>query len=205
MPIVPGVSTLKEVPKLLEKAKLSFVIALRRMFESSIADKDLRYSENTEETKIRIYSAYPLTLEFFPAIVVSASAGDVSFGYLQDDFIHDDVGAALVKYSGKLEFTISLTILSNSTLERERIMDHLIIFIRHVFKDLLRSYNMQFYREMRVGSESLTEVENKPVYEQTMDIPIYMEYHANIDQASLDTLRAIVVRSIAAVENIQNQ
>ena len=199
MAIITGTEMMTSVPKLLEGAKLSFVLALRRMFASSLTDENLRYTDNPDTTKMRVYTAHPLTLEFFPAIVVSVAGGDTSIKYLQDDFVEEDVPAAIVKYSGRLEFTISLTVLTNSTLERERIMDHLIIYIRHVFRDVLHGYNMEYFRDMRIGSENIVEVENKPVYEQTMDIPVYMEYHASIDQSTLDTIRNITVLDIKSV------
>lgn len=197
MAVIQGTTTLTKMPRLLEGAKLAFVLALREAFKSSLTDENLRYSDNPDETKLRIYTAHPLQLEFYPAIVVSVAGGDASFRYLQDDFVSEDVDAAVVKYSGQLSFTISLTVLTNSTLERERIIDHLIVFVRHLFRSVLHGYNLEYTRDMRVGSENILEVENKPVYEQTFDIPCYMEYHANIDQNALDTLRKIDVVDIA--------
>ena len=67
------------VPKILEGAKLSFVLALRQAFASAITDPNLRYSDQPDATKIKIFTAYPLRLSFYPAIIVSAAGGDVSF------------------------------------------------------------------------------------------------------------------------------
>jgi hypothetical protein len=173
------------------------VLALREAFKSSLTDENLRYSDDPDTTKLRIYTAHPLQLEFYPAIVVSVGGGDASFRYLQDDFVEEDVPNAIVRYSGQMSFTISLTVLTNSTLERERIIDHLIVFVRHLFRDVLHGYNLEYTRDMRIGSENILEVENRPVYEQTFDIPVYMEYHADIDQKTLDTIRRIDVSDIA--------
>lgn len=197
MAVIPGTSTLTKMPRLLEGAKLAFVLALREAFKSPLADENLRYSDNVDETKLRIYTAHPLQLEFYPAIVVSVAGGDASFRYLQDDLLEDRPSEAIVRYSGQMSFTISLTVLTNSTLERERIIDHLIVFVRHLFRDVLHGFNLEYTRDMRVGSENILEVENKPVYEQTFDIPCYMEYHADIDQKALDTIRAIDIGEIA--------
>lgn len=197
MAVITGVTALTSMPRLMEGAKLAFVLALREAFKSSLADENLRYSDNPDETKLRIYTAHPLQLEFYPAIVVSVAGGDASFRYLQDDFVDEDVDAAQVKYSGQMSFTVSLTVLTNSTLERERIIDHLIVFVRHLFRDVLHGFNLEYTRDMRIGSENILEVENKPVYEQTFDIPCYMEYHANIDQGALDTIRRIDIGEIS--------
>lgn len=181
----------------MEGAKLAFVLALREAFKSPLADENLRYSDDPAETKLKIWTAHPLQLEFYPSIVVSVGGGDASFRYLQDDFLEEDEPNATVRYSGQMSFTISLTVLTNSTLERERIVDHLIVFVRHLFRDVLHGYNMEYTRDMRIGSENIMEVENRPVYEQTFDIPCYMEYHADIDQKALDTIRRIDVSDIA--------
>ena len=184
------------MPRLMEGAKLAFVLALREAFKSNLADENLRYSDDPSATKLAIYTAHPLKLEFFPAIVVSVGGGDASFKYLQDDFVEEDEPNAIVRYSGQMSFTVSLTVLTNSTLERERIIDHLIVFVRHLFRDVLHGYNLEYTRDMRIGSENILEVENRPVYEQTFDIPCYMEYHADIDQKAFDTIRRIDVNDI---------
>ena len=196
MAVIAGKTTLTSVPKLLEGAKLSFVLALREMFKSPLTDENLRYSDSADQTKIRIYTAHPLTMEFFPCIVVSTGGGDVSFGYLQEDFVSEDVENSLVHYAGRVSFTISLTVLTQSTLERERIIDHLILYVRHLFRDLMHGYGLEYTHDMRIGSENISEVENRPVYEQTFDIPCYMEYHASIDQSELETLRRIDIGNI---------
>jgi len=196
MASVNGTSTLTKVPKLLEGAKLAFVLSLRQAFASAFTDPNLSYSDVLEESKIRIYTAHPLQLEFYPAIVVSCAGGDASFRYLQDDVIEDDEANSIVRFSGQLSFTISLTVLTNSTLEREKLIDHLIIFIRHLFRDVIHGFGLEYTRDIRVGSENIVEVENRPVYEQTIDIPCYLEYHAEVDQSALETIRAVDVTDI---------
>jgi len=189
---VKGTSTLTSIPPLLERAKLAFVVALRSAFASQVTNEHLRYSEIQADSKIRIYTAHPLTIEFFPSIVISAGSGDISIKYLADDFVEEVVGQnAEVIFAGRMAFTISITIYAGSTLERERILDHLIIFVRHLFRHVLHGFGLEYTRDMRVGPEILREVENKPVYEQTMDIPVYMEYRASIDQSAFDTIQNI--------------
>lgn len=198
-----GVSTLTSIPPLLERAKLAFVVALRSAFQSSVTDKNLKYDVDQTKTKLKIYTAHPLRLEFFPAIVVSTSAGDMSMTYLMDDFVEEKEG--MVVYGGRLVFTLSLTIMTKSTLERERLVDHLIIFVRHLFRDQLHAYGLEYTRDIRIGPETLMEVENTPVYEQVIDIPVYMEYKAEIDQSAFETIRAINLDISALDFDVQQQ
>lgn len=189
---VIGTTTLTSIPPLLERAKLAFVVAMRGAFASTVTDPNLKYSDVDEETKIKIFTAHPLRMEFYPSLVVSTGGGDASFGYLIDDFVEEVEGEkAEVVFAGKIVFTMSLTISTNSTLERERILDHLIIFIRHLFRPNLHGFGLEYTKDIRVGPETLTEVENKPVYEQVMEIPCYMEYEVRVDQGALDTIRRI--------------
>lgn len=190
---VVGTSKLTSPPRIIERAKLAFVKGLREAFSSSIADPRLRYSEDKDVTKLKIFTAHPLVPEFFPSIVVSTAGGDASFRYLADDFTDTRVEDNELVYAGRVVLTISLTVLSNSTLEREKVMDHLIIFIRHLFRDRLHGFGLEYTRDIRIGPETLTEVENKPVYEQTMDIPCYMEFDARVDQRALDEIRSVCV------------
>lgn len=197
MAVIAGVDTLKQMPRVMEGAKLAFVLALREAFQSPLTDPNLVYSADPTKTKIKIYTAYPLQLEFFPAVIVSISGGDVSFKYLQEDFTSENPDQSLVNYDGQMSFTVSLTVQAGSTLERERIMDHLIIYVRHLFRSVLHGFNLEYTRDMRLGAENVFEVESKPVYEQTFDIPCYMEYHASIDQSALETIRRIDIGAIA--------
>ena len=187
---VVGTSTLTSVPPLLERAKLGFVMALRGAFASSVTNEALRYSESESETRIKIYTAHPIRLEFYPSIVVSTGGGDMSITYLTDDFIEEieNQNRTEVVFAGRLIFNMSLTVLSNSTLERERIIDHLIIFLRHLFRPNLHAFGIEYTRGITIGPEMLTEVENRPVYEQVIDVPCYMEYEARIDQSAFDSI-----------------
>lgn len=201
--IPTGGSSGSAIPKLLEGAKLAFVMALRQAFSSSLANANLRYNQDTAQSKIRIYTAHPLTIEFFPTLVVSATSGDASIRYLGDDYVEEDIPEGKIYYAGQMRFNISITALTSSTLDRERIMDHLIFFVRHLFRDVIHGFNLEYTKDIRIGSENILEVENKPVYEQTMEVPCYMEYESIIDINQLGTIRAIDINDIQATSEEQ--
>lgn len=209
---IPGVAELKGIPtggssqsgipKLLEGAKLAFVLALRQAFSSSLTNESFRYNQDPNLTKLKIFTAHPLTIEFYPSLIVSCTSGDASIRYMADDYIGEDIPAGKVFYAGQLSFNISLTALTNSTLDRERIIDHLIFFVRHLFRDVIHGFNLEYTKNIRIGSENILEVENKPVYEQTMDIPCYMEYESIVDIGQLDTLRTIDIQDVQTISAI---
>ena len=192
-----GKSALTVVPPLIENGKLAWVVSLRQAFQSSITDKNLKYDPDKSKSKLMINTMYPRKFEFPPAVVVGNSGGDMSFTYLQDDFVEESSAEGAALYAGRLVVTISLTILAKSTVERERILDHLIIFIRHLFTDVLRGYGQTVTRDIRVGPETLIEIENEPAFEQVIDIPVYMEYRAIIDQSAFEYIRKINLTATA--------
>lgn len=193
---VEGITTSTEVPKVLERAKLGFVIALRQAFSSSLTHADLRYDPDKTKTKIKIYTAHPLTMEFFPCLVVSAASGDASVNFLQDEYIGTSEESTVDTYGGKISFTISITVISNRTVERERIMDHIMFFTRHLFRDAFRTFDLEYTRGITIGAETVMEVDNKPVYEQTISIPCYLEWVSGVDKKTLDAVRQIIVSEI---------
>jgi hypothetical protein len=193
---VEGISTATEVPKVLERAKLGFVIALRQAFASSLTHADLRYDPDKTKTKIKIYTAHPLQMEFFPCLVVSAASGDAAVNFLQDEYIGTVEESSVVTYGGKVSFTMSITVITNGTVERERIMDHILFFTRHLFKDVFRTFNLEYSKGITIGAETVMEVDDKPICEQTISIPCYLEWQSSIDQETLDTVRQVIVSEI---------
>ena len=179
------------VPKLVEGAKLAFVMALRSMFSSELTNANIRYSKNKETTKLKIFTAHPTKIEFYPCLIVSVASGDCSFKYLQDDLVSQNLQKSEYLYAGQLWFNIAITIMTNTTVDREKLIDHLIFYLRHVAVGTIRSFNILYGKGMRLGPENIIEVENKPVYEQTLDIPCYLEYRSTVSQELMQTLRRI--------------
>ena len=197
---VEGTTTSKQVPKLLEKAKLAFTQGLRIAFASEITDPSLKYIEGSTDSKIKIYPTHPQTLEFFPSLIVSAAGGDASFTYMQDDYIGGGEESFEQRYAGRVVFNINISILASKTVERERMVDHLIFFTRHLFRGTFHGFDVEFTKDISLSGENTFEVDNKPVYEQVLSIPCYMEYNATVDQSGLDTIRSLIVDTTVPVE-----
>ena len=179
------------MPKLLERARLAFVVTFRHAFGSELVDPNLKYDEDQNLTKIKIFRHHPQKMEFFPCIMLSTAHGDASVSYLQDELIEQSEYPAFRRYNGKVVFTISANIYSKSTLELERIIDHVILYLRHLFLGDIRSFGIIYTRDITVGGEQVQEVDNAPLYSQTIDIPCYMEYTIDVDQSHLDKIRQI--------------
>jgi hypothetical protein len=85
---------------------------------------------------------------------------------------------------------------TGSTLERERLIDHTIFFVRHLFRDVFHSFDIEYTKDITVGGEEITEVDNKPLYSQTISIPAYLEYTVAVDQSKLEEIRSIMLSAV---------
>lgn len=184
-------------PKLIERVKLGFTQVLRIAFSNVITHKDIRCSQVEKDTKLKIYHAFPNRVEFFPTLVVSVSGVNASMTYLQEDFLSED--EENIVYSGRLMMTVHLTCYTRTTLDREKIMDHTLIFVRHLFRDKMKEIGVE-YKDITLSSEAQElDVENQVMYSQSVDIECYLEYKAQIDQSLVKTIKSIGLEITAEI------
>lgn len=181
-----GSPSIKRIPSVLEDCKSDFVLILRNCFSSTLADENLRFNEDKNLTKIQIFKGFPNVIEFYPSIFITANYGDFSFKYLNNDFISEDTNKSI--FSSPVEFTISINIYANSQLERERIIDHLIFFMKYLFLGEFRSKNFVFYKQLNLGSEGTEERHNRLIYTASMNIPCFSEYQSELDANEFNRL-----------------
>lgn len=183
------------VPNLYEKVRRDFVVVLRACFASDYTDENIKYNINPNNTKIKIYNSYPKTLEFFPSIIVSIDNANISFKYLQDDFLGESNGVQ--KYNGGVEFDVKLVVYSRSVVERDRILDHLIYFLRNIIVNNIRGIGLHYSNNLRIGDESTNVVNKELIFSNAITIPCYAEYEV---EREFDTG---VINAIDITSNIQ--
>ena len=96
-----------------------------------------------------------------------------------------------------LEVPVRITVYAMSTTDRERILDLIILYIRHVFRDFLAPYIT--YINIRIGEESSTIISNQVVYTNTVTVDCWTHYADYIDQSLLELIKKIDVTSIVAM------
>ena len=138
-----------KVPSIYEKLRYNFVTLLRAAFASEITDENLRYSTDKTKRKIEIYPTYPQVLEFFPSIAVNLSSLNFSHTYLEDELQDINFSKGTYLYNGIFTVDINMTVYSKSIRERDRIVDHLILFFKHLFVNHFRELGIQFRKEDR--------------------------------------------------------
>jgi hypothetical protein len=165
-----------KLPSIYEKLRYNFVTLLRAAFASEITDENLRYSPDKTKRKIEIYPTYPQVLEFFPSIAVNLSSLNFSHTYLEDELQDINFSKGTYLYNGIFTVDINMTVYSKSIRERDRIVDHLILFFKHLFVNHFRELGIQFRKDMRVSDESVNPIAGGIVYSNTISIPSSIEY-----------------------------
>lgn len=183
------------VPNLYEKIRRDLVVVLRACFASEYTDENIRYNINPNNTKIKIYNSYPKTLEFFPSIIVSIDTANVSFKYLQDDFLNDINGVQ--KYNGGVEFGVKIVIYSRSVVERDRIVDHMIYFLRNIIVKNIRGIGVHYSNNIAIGDESTNVINKELIFSNAITIPCYSEYEIEREE------EGGVINAIDITSNIQ--
>jgi len=89
---------------------------------------------------------------------------------------------------------VKITVYALSTTDRERIIDLIVLYVRHVFKDLFRP--MAEYIDMRIGGETETTWDNQIVYTNTLTVDCWSAYAHFIDLSTFDLIKNIDIQSI---------
>lgn len=192
---VIGNQSVYRVPNLYEKIRRDLVVVLRACFASDYTDENIRFNINPNNTKIKIYNSYPKVLEFFPCIIVSIDNVNISFKYLQDDFVQENNG--IYKYNGGVEFAVKLAVYSRSVVERDRILDHLIYFLRNIIVKNIRGIGAHYSSNMSIGDESTSVINKELIFSNAISIPCYAEYEVERE------VEGGVINAIDITSNIQ--
>lgn len=84
-----------------------------------------------------------------------------------------------------LNVNIIITVYARSQMDRERIFDLLVLYIRHIFKASISKYIV--YSGEQISGERVAMYDNQPIYENSITIPCVTHYSHYIDN-SVDAL-----------------
>lgn len=107
-------------------------------------------------------------------------------------------------YSGKwvqsqIKIPVTLSIFAQSTTDRERITDLVLLYVRHVFRGMFKAH--VDYLDIRIGNEAQTSWKNSEViYGNDITIVCWTHYANYIDQSMFELVRAIDVNAVATTD-----
>ena len=101
---------------------------------------------------------------------------------VENDYITPTVSKLvyLVKHYGGQLLNVVVTIYCLSDKDRNRISDFVAFSFRYLFRNKLGEYGIA-YNKVSVGADGQEEIDGQVYYTKAISIPVYTEYHANIE------------------------
>lgn len=177
--------------------KNCFVTAIRTAFANSYTPAEYRYSPNQAETQIGIYRAFPQKIAAkYPCILVSSGEASTSISTLNQEQsyeVYDNSGTLTdLVFSGVMSIPVRLSILAETTTDREKLTDLLSIYVRFVFRDLFYKYNMP-YLDIQAGEEGENIIGDgsKVIYKGFVNVRLQTEFNQKISMELYEAITGI--------------
>lgn len=190
-----------------ELVRSGFVRALRVVFESN---QDFQYKTSLtdpyqpdDNSGVFIYDAWPWKRIGYPAIIVTLGAADPLLrtiggehqsdiqdsGYVGQDGLtyFNNIGEV---FGGGVQTTVKIDVLARSAIERSRVMDWLVLYIRHFFTDTFSQQGVSI-ADMSHAGETMQLVGNEPVYSDALAVTVYSEFQRTIFNGVFGTIDAV--------------
>lgn len=198
-----------------ELVRTGVVRALRIAFESN---QDFRYKTSptdpfqpADDSGVFIYDAWPFKRTGYPAIIVALGPADpllrtlggehrfdavTEYQSTEDGLTYSTVDSET--FGGGAETTVNITTYARSRIQCSRLMDWLVIYIRHFFIDAFRKEGVSIVG-MSHGGESQQLVGNDPVYLDSLSLTVYSEFERTETTKLLGTINAMSLTNVFSV------
>lgn len=175
--------------------KNCFVTVVRQAFSHPFTPAEYRYSTLQAESQLGVYRAFPKKIAVkYPCILVETERGSTpisSLGEEQISELYDENNNVTDRvYSGVMNIPVKLTILAETTTDRERLTDLLSIYVRYVFRDLFYKFNMP-YLDVQAGEDGEDVVDNKVIYKGFVTVRLQTQFSQKIDMTFYDLITSI--------------
>ncbi len=180
--------------------KLAFVKAVREAFANAYTSPEYRYSTDPKQSQIAIYRGFPKRGPVkYPCIIVETDSGNVSISTLDREqayevYDENDIVTDLM-YSGTMNIRVNMSVIADTTTDREKITDLLAIYTRFVFRDLFLKYNMP-YLDIQAGDDGEETIDDRVFYKGKVVVSLQTEFMQKIDMSLYDAVMAINLEDV---------
>jgi hypothetical protein len=190
--------------------KLAFVHVLRKAFGHPDSPQEYRYVADDHDGKqLWITRAYPKRLTGLPAILVEADDGindinqigeEISGQILSDPDPQTGVQTLLYNtYSGLTWITVNLTVLAETTTDRERLTDLLMLYVRVLFRQWFANNKVQ-YLDIKGGDDGEDVIEGKTIYRGKVRVRCQGQFSYDISMAMYAEVMSVQLTPTFAVQ-----
>ena len=184
--------------------KLAFDQVLKELFaDANVVDEQFRYSENDEETKIKIYRSFPQRLELFPCISITAEAFDGSLtgmGIEGEEVSEqkDESGMFLqnLTYTGQQLMPINLKVFAIQSIDdREQLTDTLYVLLRILGgRQAFAPFGFAYTGIHVNGEDQFMTDDQRMVFTNSITVQCFTDYTYVVDVATQQLIDRIVVK-----------
>jgi len=163
-----------------EFCKNAVVNAIRGMFSLTTDEiAPYKWHEDLKQTKISIFRANPTKVAIYPAVIVTSAVGEAPvYTYFND---HITEGDDTVTVGGKFQIDITVQVIAQSTVDKERTLNILLKGLIYVSKTAFNDYGLVLENPIRIGGETQETYGGiTPYYSQTLDMTFYTEWEEDV-------------------------
>jgi hypothetical protein len=166
--------------------KMAFVKVLRTVFSDSSIAQEYRYDPIREKRQLHIFRSFPKKITGLPAIIVETEIADVSIKQLGEEIVQqvfsDDGKTLLARvYGGVVWIPVKITILAQTTTDRELITDLVSGYIRYAARPLFAKNRIEYLdiKAGEAGDEPFSDA--KRMFIGTVEVQCQTEFKSLID------------------------
>ena len=176
--------------KAISEAKDTLIKYIRGYFQNI---ENYNNITNSDFTNVMVYDKQPQELRSFPSILITAASGtfiNAGLGDVAEELFDDDNVCIGCRYSGILEFPITIETATRTTRERDVVSDLLNFMLRVYARRQLEAEGI-LIKDARYSGESEITYENEKVYISTLNCTIWLQWfrdvnYINIKEINLD-------------------
>ena len=179
-----------------KKIRDAVVLQLREAFKTNSTFQYVELSNGEldyENSHIDIADVTPNDDIKIPAIIISSSSIDENFRFFNDGLLEVIEVAGVEQeeiYGTGLQTSLSISILTESTIERDQLLDLVYEYLKTA-TDILAEKGIAIY-EIKFGRESRTTIGARELYTSSVDIDVYSEWIKGEDIT--DTVSGVEVK-----------
>ena len=180
--------------------KLAFVRVLRAAFAHECTPEEYRYNTDTNKSHIAIYRAFPKKSPKYPALLVQTAGGEAGPTSLGNEEVYErfdlDTDELLGKVvAGQLWLPTSITILAETTTDREKLTDLVTIYMRYVFMGFFQREQLSYLR-VDAGEDGEEVIGARRIFKGKVSTRVQVEFDQFIDQSLFDLIETISLKDV---------
>ena len=148
-----------------------------------------------ENTKVQIYTAFPIRNFKAPTITVDARSGDASVSYIgpQEQLAEVTISGQgqHIYFSGILTLRVEIKIFAQTMTDAEKLLDYVVVLLRFILRDKLADLRLS-YTSIDVGGIDTESINDQLLYVGTLTIGnVHSEYELVFPKEFLDYISKI--------------